>query len=192
MYPRSVPEPDDAEIDAIADALARLRALRRPVGPFAGPFRGGPDGQGGDGLHHHPHGGRHGGPGEFGRPWAAGGGRGGGRMAGLARLRMLEALAAASHPLSVSEIGDAIGVDQPRASRLVQQAVELELVRREADPDDARRTRIALTDAGRAFAQGVRRERRAALGGALSAFTDAERVELARLLGKLADAWPRD
>lgn len=188
MYPRSVPAPDDAEIDAIADALSRLRALRRPAGPFTVPLRGAPDGHGRDELHHHTHGGRHGGPGPFGGPRGAGGGR----MAGLARLRMLEALAAASHPLSVSEIGDAIGVDQPRASRLVQQAVELELVRREADPDDARRTRIALTDAGRAFAQGVRGERRAALGGALSAFTDAERVELARLLGKLADAWPRD
>ena len=52
------------------------------------------------------------------------------------------------HPLSVSELGDAVGVDQPRASRLVQQGVELGLVRREADPDDARRTRIALTDQG--------------------------------------------
>ncbi|MDS0199592.1 MarR family transcriptional regulator [Microbacterium imperiale] len=107
-------------------------------------------------------------------------------------MRMLEALEAATRPLSVGEIGDAIGVDQPRASRLVQQAAELELVRREADPDDARRTRIALTDAGRRFAQGVRTERRAALGGALSAFSDDERTELARLLGKLADAWPRD
>ncbi|QLD13256.1 MarR family transcriptional regulator [Microbacterium oleivorans] len=106
-------------------------------------------------------------------------------------MRMLEALAAAPDPLSVSAIGEAIGVDQPRASRLVQQAVELDLVRREADPDDARRTRIALTDAGRRLAQGVRGERRAALGGALADFSDVERAELARLLGKLADAWPR-
>ncbi|KAA9089973.1 winged helix-turn-helix transcriptional regulator [Microbacterium radiodurans] len=107
-------------------------------------------------------------------------------------MRLLEALAAASHPLSVSEIGAAIGVDQPRASRLVQQAVDLELARREADPDDARRTRIALTAAGEKFASGVRGERRAALAAALTGFTDIERAELARLLDKLAEAWPRD
>lgn len=180
MYPRVMPAPDDADIDAIADALARLRALRRPGGP-GGPGRGHRHGPGGHG--HRPHDA----PDAWDGPRA-----GGGRMAGLARLRMLEALEAATRPLSVGEIGDAIGVDQPRASRLVQQAAELELVRREADPDDARRTRIALTEAGRRFAQGVRTERRAALGGALSAFSDDERTELARLLGKLADAWPRD
>ncbi len=169
---------DDLRIDAIADALGRLRGLRRP-GPG---FERGPHAHGPFGVH----GGR-GGPGPHGGPFA----EGRGRMAGLARLRMLEALAAASHPLSVSEIGEAIGVDQPRASRLVQQAVELDLARREADPDDARRTRIALTDEGRSFAQSVRGERRAALGSALDGFTVDERAELARLLTKLADAWPR-
>lgn len=192
MYSRCMADPDDSEIDAIADALSRLRGLRR-FGPVHGP-----DGQGHHGprdvpQHRHAGGrgpfGAHGGRGPFGSGGVPGDGRG--RMAGLARLRMLEALVAASGPLTVSEIGDAIGVDQPRASRLVQQAVELDLVRREADPDDARRTRIALTDAGRSFASGVRGERRAALGGALADFTDAERAELARLLGKLADAWPR-
>ena len=82
---------------------------------------------------------------------------------------MLEALAAASDPLSVSEIGDAVGVDQPRASRLVQQAVELGLVRREADPDDARRTRVGA-DGCRdpAIVRGFRGERREAIDAALA------------------------
>lgn len=111
-------------------------------------------------------------------------------MAGLARLRMLDALATAAHPLSVSEIGEAIGVDQPRASRLVQQAVDLGFVCREADPDDARRTRIALTDEGARAARGLRGERREHLARAVADFTPDERAELARLLGKLADAWP--
>ncbi len=105
-------------------------------------------------------------------------------------MRLLEALAAASRPLSIGEIADAVGVDQPRASRLVQQAVQLDLVRREVDPDDARRTRVALTDAGAALVRGFRGERREAIDTALSEFTDAERVDLARLLTKLADAWP--
>lgn len=114
-----------------------------------------------------------------------------GRMGGPARMRMLDALAAASAPLSVSALGEAIGVDQPRASRLVQQGVERGYVRREADPDDARRTRIALTDEGRALVRGMRGERRQTLATALAAFTDDERIELARLLNKLADNWPR-
>jgi len=112
-----------------------------------------------------------------------------GRFGGPARMRLLEALAAASAPLSVGDLGAAIGVDQPRASRLVQQGVAHGFVRREADPDDARRTRIALTDEGRKVARGMRGERREALGKALAAFTDEERDQLATLLNKLADNW---
>lgn len=112
------------------------------------------------------------------------------RFGGPARLRLLEALAAASGPLSVGEVAEAVGVDQPRASRLVQQSVDQGLARREADPDDARRTRIAITDRGRAIVRGFSGERRDAIDGALAAFTDEERAELARLLTKLADAWP--
>lgn len=103
---------------------------------------------------------------------------------------MLEALSTASDPLGVSEIADAIGVDQPRASRLVQQGVDRGWVRREADPEDARRTRIALTDEGSQMIRGVRDERRERLGKALEALTEDERDQLARLLTKLADAWP--
>ena len=110
-------------------------------------------------------------------------------MGGPALFRMLDALATASEPLSVSALGEAIGVDQPRASRLVQQGVQRDLVQREADPDDARRTRIALTDEGRRIARGLRGERRQVLSKALESFTDEEKLELARLLGKLADNW---
>lgn len=64
------------------------------------------------------------------------------------------------------------------------------LVRREADPDDARRTRTALTDEGRTLARGFRGQRREQLQEALAGFTEAERADLARLLTKLAAAWP--
>ncbi|UYO97256.1 MarR family winged helix-turn-helix transcriptional regulator [Microbacterium sp. M28] len=164
--------PDPA--DDIADALVRLRGRRHPG---HGLGHGGPHGQRGG-----PHEGRRGRPGG----WPAGPG---GRFAAPAWMRMLEALAAASDPLSVSEIAEAVGVDQPRASRLVQQGVERDLVRREADPDDARRTRIALTDAGIRVARGAKGERRQELSCALEAFTEDERTELARLLNKLADNW---
>jgi len=180
----------------IAQALSRLRG-RRPGGRGQGGRRGDPHSE--HPHSEHSHFGEQGGPEHLGMrhahpgrspypgpPWM---GDPTGRFGGPARMRMLEALAAASAPLSVSDLGAAIGVDQPRASRLVQQGVAQGFVRREADPDDARRTRIALTDEGRRMAKGVRGERREALGKALTAFTDDERVELARLLNKLADNW---
>lgn len=176
--------PDDA--DAIAAALARLRGRRMPkpswaddgangMHPGPGWMRGGPHAGSHRGGHTHA-----GGP-----PWVPP------RLGGPARMRLLETLAQASGPLSVSEIGEAIGVDQPRASRLVQQGVEMGVVRREADPGDARRTRVALTDAGAALVRGFRGDRREAIDRALSTFTESERAELARLLTKLADGWPR-
>jgi len=119
-------------------------------------------------------------------PWGADGGL---RHGAPALIRMIEALSAASEPLSVSGLAEAVGVDQPRASRLVQQGVDRGWVRREADPDDARRTRIALTAEGSQLFRGVRGERREALGRALAAFTEDESAELARLLTKLADNW---
>lgn len=173
-------------VDVIAAALMQLRGRRGPRPSWGdatedgAPWgRGGPHGRG-DGPRGHgmPH---HGPP-----PWVAGA-----RFGGPARLRLLDALAAASGPLSVGEIAEAVGVDQPRASRLVQQSVEMGLVRREADPDDARRTRIVLTDEGRAILRGFRGDRRETIAGALGSFTDDERAELARLLAKLAEAWPR-
>ena len=197
-----MPAATDDPSDAIAAALARLRGRRMPRPPWAevphgaGPHGAGPHPHGAHG--HAPHGADPDDPGAFpgrGGPWGRGGHGGptwggGGRFGGPARMRLLEALAAASHPLSVGEIAEAVGVDQPRASRLVQQSVELGLVRREADPDDARRTRVALTDAGTRLVRGFRGERREAIDAALAAFTDAERAELARLLTKLADSWP--
>lgn len=189
---------DTADLDSIAAALAQVRGRPRPpFGPGGGGpgESGGPGGRGGRGGHRGPweHG-AHGERGEHGThgmppgfapvgPHARFGG-------GPARMRLLDALAAASHPLSVSEVGEAIGVDQPRASRLIQQAVELGLVRREADPDDARRTRVALTDQGTRIVRGFRGEQRERLQKALAGFTDAERADLARLLTKLAAAWP--
>lgn len=155
--------------DAIAAALSRLRGRRQHQHPH--------------GIHEH---GPHGGPHRMRGPWGADGGM---RHGAPAVIRMVEALAQASEPLSVSGLAEAIGVDQPRASRLVQQGVDRGWVRREADPDDARRTRIALTDEGARLFRGVRGERREALGRALAAFTDEESAELARLLNKLADNW---
>jgi len=92
----------------------------------------------------------------------------------------------------VSELADAIGVDQPRASRLVQAAVEAGHARREVDPADARRSAIVLTDAGRRLLSSARGNRRGAIESALAGFTPEETAELARLLSRFVEAWPRD
>ncbi|MGX1703629.1 MarR family winged helix-turn-helix transcriptional regulator [Microbacterium sp. NPDC055357] len=140
-------EPGEAE--QIVAALAQLRGGRpgRPPGPGfgQGPF--------GSRAQHPEHAGHRGGH-------HAGHGRGHGPMGRFAaRFRLLEALAATPTALSVSELAERIGVDQPRASRLVQAAVAEGHVRREANPDDARRTDIVLTDAGRSLVAQARSAR---------------------------------
>ncbi|WP_439902257.1 MarR family winged helix-turn-helix transcriptional regulator [Microbacterium azadirachtae] len=186
--PQNAETPDP--LDAIVAALGLLRGRGpRPPREHAHGGRGGEGahgrgfrGHGGPhGEHGEPHGGRHGA-----EPWA-GGPWGAARGEAPARVRMLEALAAG--PLSVSALGEAIGVDQPRASRLVQQGVERGWLRREADPDDARLTRIVLTDEGRRLGRGVRGDRREALRRAMSALTAEEQAEFARLLAKVAENW---
>lgn len=111
---------------------------------------------------------------------------------GPALMRLLAVLAGADGALSVSDIAEAVGVDQPRASRLVAQAVGFGFVRREADPADARRTRIALTEQGEARVRLIRGARGEAVREALAGFTDQEREQLAALLGRLVEAWPQN
>lgn len=160
--------------------------------------------RGGHFDHEHDHGHRHGGPGsgwggrgDRGVPGSdRGDARGGGPtrhgLAHAARFRLLDALAGAEHPPSVSQLAEAIGVDQPRASRLVQAAVEAGHVRREADPSDARRSALVLTAAGRQVLSSARDTRRSAVESALAEFTPGETAEFARLFSRFIAAWPRD
>lgn len=107
---------------------------------------------------------------------------------------MLEALAAADaegRQLSVSSLATAIGVDQPRASRLVQEGVERGLVRRIPDPSDARRALIQLTTAGRSQLGEVQDHRRSAVETALASFTPEEARTFAELFARFVQAWPR-
>ncbi|WP_254431242.1 MarR family winged helix-turn-helix transcriptional regulator [Agromyces sp. Marseille-P2726] len=134
---------------------------------------------------------RHGDHGDHGAHGVWGGhgartGRGGG-----AALRLLAALSKHG-PSSVSDLATAIGVDQPRASRLAQAAVDAGHVRREVDPRDARRSILAITKAGREALSAVLDHRRSAIERALADFTPAERDEFARLLSRFAEAWLRE
>jgi len=145
----------------------------------------------------HPHGAPRRGfgppPWDVGPPWASGHHGGPPGLAGAARFRLLEALLAADPDtrIGISEVATAIGVDQPRASRLVNDAAERGLVVRAVDPRDARRSVITLTDAGRTLLESARASRRSAVTQALADFTPAETQQLAALLTRFAAAWPQ-
>src|SRR5699024_4489001 len=188
------------DVQMIAEALTRLQWRHGPAGPRGfGPFPGfGEHGSPGErrvpgerGFGEHgfggswhseefPFGGRH-------HPGMGRGGRGRGR----ALLRLLTSLVQAGSALGVSALGGATGADRRRAWRLAPQAAELGRRRREADPDDARRTLIALTDRGRAIINRFRGAQRDSVDQALSGFTEEEKAQLASLLTRLADAWPK-
>lgn len=74
----------------------------------------------------------------------------------------------------------------------MQGAVDAGYVRREADPSDARRSILIITEAGRNAVAATIGRRRAAIETALAGFTPAERAEFARLLARFSAAWPHD
>lgn len=177
------------DAEAIARSLDEIGRLRRAAhGPRGGP-------RGDRGFHDREHTGDHEWRGRghgHGRPergeWH--GPRGGPRRH-LGVHRLLQALADASHPLSITELGEAIGVDQPRASRLVRELQDAGLVRREPDPSDARRSIVVLTQAGRQRTAEHLERRASSIQSALESLDPREREQLAALLKKLAAGWPR-
>ena len=161
----------DELAEAIATSLMRLRQRRRPERvpdgtPEGASGRGAPD-RASEGVR---------------RP-----GRGPG---GPAQVRLLVALAEGGVAMGVSDVAELIGVDQPRASRLVAQGVEQGLLERELDPGDARRTRIHLTEQGRGVAERVLRAQRDRVAQAMEALSPEERAQFAELLARFAAAWP--
>ncbi|MEP6481140.1 MAG: MarR family winged helix-turn-helix transcriptional regulator, partial [Rhodoglobus sp.] len=138
--------------------------------------------------------------GNHGRPWGEGGppmrmrGRGHDHpFGGAARFRLLDLLMHAdpASRMGISEIADAIGVDQPRASRLVNEAVERGLVTRRADERDARRSVVELSAAGRTFLESAHATRRSAVTEGLDGFSVDEIATFASLLSRFVANLPR-
>ncbi|MEN0083350.1 MAG: MarR family winged helix-turn-helix transcriptional regulator [Leifsonia sp.] len=185
-----------------ADGMGHQHGHGRRGGHWgAGPYGAGPFGPGGEGHGQSSHdSGAHSPFGPGGAPFGDSARQGPGRrsrdgsLGRIARVRMLEALEAADaegSSLSVSGVAAAIGVDQPRASRLVQEGVERGLVRRVPDPSDARRALIQLTASGREQLTELRTHRRSAVETALSGFTAEEAQTFAELFDRFVRAWPR-
>ena len=98
---------------------------------------------------------------------------------------LLDALASAAdrdEPLTVTEAAAALGVDQPRASRLAAQALEAGLARREPDQADGRRTILAPTPEGHATLGQIAAFRQAVVADATAAWAPEDRAALADLL----------
>lgn len=111
--------------------------------------------------------------------------------ASAARFRYLDALEDAENGMAISEIGEAIGVDRPRASRLTTELLDDGLIERRPNPEDSRYALIRLTGQGKTLVNDVHSTRQAAVSEALSGFTPDESRVFADLLERFVTAWPR-
>ncbi|WP_280242811.1 MarR family winged helix-turn-helix transcriptional regulator [Nocardia abscessus] len=108
----------------------------------------------------------------------------------VAVFRVLDAVADGAAD-TVGALAPALGVDQPRASRLVAQAVSSGLLERVADQRDGRRSVLRLTAAGRRAVAEAAAGRRTAMAAAMADWTPAERADFARLLRRFVEKMDR-
>lgn len=85
------------------------------------------------------------------------------------------------------DLAEAEGLDASTMSRRIASLVERGLVSRNTDPDDRRAHTLSLTDLGNQTVLDERARRVALVTDALAEWDEADRAELARLLGRLTD-----
>lgn len=102
-------------------------------------------------------------------------------------LGVLITLRMAGTPLRVGEIAQRMQVVGPHVTRQVQALERRGLVRRVADPDDRRASLIEPTPAGAEAGDRYSATMIAWFADAIREWPDADRRDLARLLGNLAD-----
>jgi DNA-binding MarR family transcriptional regulator len=91
-------------------------------------------------------------------------------------------------PLRVGDLARLERCSQPTATGLVRRLTDAGLVRRDADPDDARATRVSLTPEGRTALAAARRDLAAGFAPRLARLSSAELHCLAdavRIVGRL-------
>ncbi|MEV4891549.1 MarR family winged helix-turn-helix transcriptional regulator [Nonomuraea sp. NPDC055795] len=92
------------------------------------------------------------------------------------------------HGTTVGTLAHRLGVDQPRASKLVAEAVAADLLTRSADQRDGRRSPLVLTEEGLAALRAVRDHRAARFAGAMHDWPAEDQRTFARLLTRFVDA----
>jgi len=112
-----------------------------------------------------------------------------GRRIEMSSVLVVEVCArAGGEGLSVGGIADQLDVEASTASRLVDRAVQAELVERIRSTADGRRSVIRLTEQGLALRESAVGFRLAWLGGVLADWPDADVATFATLLGRFAEA----
>ena len=104
-------------------------------------------------------------------------------IAALLTLRRIDEVG----PLRITDLAAAEMVAQPTMTGIVRRLEQDGFVQRTRDPDDARATRIALTEAGRDELAAVRASRAAVLQERLDRLDDDARAALAAALDPLDD-----
>jgi DNA-binding MarR family transcriptional regulator len=115
-----------------------------------------------------------------------------GQAVELSRILVVQAIAAGpdepDQELTVGTVAARLDIDPSTASRLVAETIRDGYLARIASQADARRVRLALTDAGDALAADARRYQRAVFEQVTRDWSDQERHEFARLFIKFAAA----
>ena len=88
--------------------------------------------------------------------------------------------------LPLGELARAERVAHPTMSRVVAGLAKLGAIAREADPDDGRSRRVALTDEGRALYEKISENRVAMTAAILDQLSKASRDELIEVVGRIA------
>jgi len=100
-----------------------------------------------------------------------------------AQARVLRVVAEAEHPLRMADIATRLEV-VPRSVTSMVDALEVAgLVRRDADADDRRSVRVALTTRGRGLLERMHEARRQSAEDLFAPLSAPDRVALHRLLG---------
>jgi MarR family transcriptional regulator, 2-MHQ and catechol-resistance regulon repressor len=94
-------------------------------------------------------------------------------------------------PLSVNDLAAALVLEKSTASRLAGALVEAGLVRKVADPADARAVRLEATAGGRSIHARIARDLAAEYGSVLGDFSDSERARVVEAVRRLAGAVAR-
>ncbi len=89
---------------------------------------------------------------------------------------------------TVGELSEQIGRSMSATSRMIDQLVARELLRRQEDPDDRRARRVTISPAGRKFVRTLMRRRAAAELELMASMSEEDQQTVVRALTLLAGA----
>lgn len=104
---------------------------------------------------------------------------------------VLEVLAETG-PLSQNQLADRLVCTKGNISRLIDRMAAKDMLRRESDPRDRRRVRIALTDRGRRLTSDAYETISQLLAAIRNLYDESELARLSDLLGRLSEAFGVD